>query len=410
MKHSLAILRAVLILLFTVIGVGAAVAQEPQTESTEQLLASNAAELEDKKAKSEPLTFEGYVEGFYQWNFNNPDNGITNFRGFDNRHNTFTLANVALGVQWDYQNIIGRLTLQVGHTPATYYGAEPALPGAAGANASNSELWKYVQQAYGGYRFDVGRGLLVTAGVFLSPIGPEGMAVRDNWNWSRSNLFFGLPFYHTGVRAAYPLSKKWTVALAGYNGWNSVVDNNAEKSLSAQLTYTHSELLALSFLYFGGVERAESAPEGDPWRHLLDAHATWHVAPRLSLLLHANAGFEPNNFGTSSWIASALYARVQLLTPLFVVVRGDVFYEHKAGNAQGTASPMFWPVSWVSSGTLTLDYRPHEQVSFRLECRHDQAEGSLYFDGNVTGDGINAPYVPNADSQDTLTLGMAAWF
>jgi len=49
-------------------------------------------------------------------NFNNPSNGITNFRGFDNRHNTFSLSNVALDATWDHENLVGRLTLQVGHT------------------------------------------------------------------------------------------------------------------------------------------------------------------------------------------------------------------------------------------------------------------------------------------------------
>jgi hypothetical protein len=57
------------------------------------------------------------------------------------------------------------------------------------------------------------------------------MAVRDNWNWSRSNLFFGLPFYHTGVRATYALTELGITA-GGYNGWNSVLDNNAEKSVA----------------------------------------------------------------------------------------------------------------------------------------------------------------------------------
>ncbi|MDB5219777.1 MAG: outer membrane protein, partial [Myxococcaceae bacterium] len=34
------------------------------------------------------LTPTGYIETYYQWNFNHPSNGITNYRGFDNRHNT----------------------------------------------------------------------------------------------------------------------------------------------------------------------------------------------------------------------------------------------------------------------------------------------------------------------------------
>lgn len=67
-----------------------------------------------------PFVLGGYAEALYQWNFNDPSNRLTNFRGFDNRHNTFTLSNVALDATWDHVGLVARLTLQVGHTPSTY--------------------------------------------------------------------------------------------------------------------------------------------------------------------------------------------------------------------------------------------------------------------------------------------------
>lgn len=370
---------------------------------------SNAAPSDAAPEAKSPLSLGGYVEALYQWNFNNPSNGISNFRGFDNRHNHFTLSNVALDAQMDHDGILGRLALQIGHTPSTYYLAEPSAPGSAGANASGAELWKYLQQAYAGYRF--GSGMQVSAGLFLSPIGPEGMVVHENWNWSRSNLFFGLPFYHTGVRVEQPLNARWTLKLGAFNGWNSVVDNNSEKSLAAQLTYTLPEKLALSMLYFAGVERPRDAPEGRAWRHLFDAHATWMVSARLSLLGHFNLGFEPNHFGISSWVAGALYGRFQLIPELFIAARADAFYEKGASNRNGSASSIFWPVPWVASGTATLEFLPHDHVSFRLEYRHDHASGSMFFGGPVTGDGTGeSPFLANRSAQNTLTIGATSWF
>jgi hypothetical protein len=370
----------------------------PAQAQQEPAPSAEPEEAEDTPAFLQGLMLGGYVETFYQWNFNDPSNGLTNYRGFDNRHNTFTLSNVVLDTQWERERVSGRLALQVGLTPSTYYLAEPVRPGSPGANATGPELWKYLQQAWAGYRLPVGAGLLVQGGLFLSPIGPETMAVHGNWSWSRSNLFFGLPFYHTGLRATYPLGD-WAVTAAVYNGWNSVVDNNAEKSLSLQATYTLPDKLALSMLYFSGVEREPGAPEGRPWRHLLDIHATWTVSPTLSLLAHANGGLEPNAFGTSTWGAGALAGRVRLLTTLFLAVRGDLFYESAASSAEGSASRLFWPVEWVSSGTATLDWRPHDNASIRLEYRHDEAAGELYF-----------RLAANSRSQDTLTLGATAWF
>lgn len=165
----------------------------------------------------------------------------------------------------------------------------------------------------------------------------------------------------------------------------------------------------LSLLYFGGVERAPGASEGRGWRHLLDTHLTWHVRPWVSLLAHANLGFEPTSFGASSWAAGALYARFTLLEQLFFAVRADAFYEYAAQHSSGYASPIFWPAPWVASGTATLDYRPHERVSFRLEYRHDHAGGNVYFGGAIAEDGVTSAFVPNRTSQDTLTLGVTTW-
>ncbi|HZO11899.1 MAG TPA: outer membrane beta-barrel protein, partial [Polyangiaceae bacterium] len=106
---------------------------------------------EDAKGKEEgeadgpTAKFDGYVEANYAYNFNRPSNGITNFRGFDNRHDSFTISNAMLGATFGYQELVGRLALQIGHAPSTYYLAEPVSPGTAGAASSDAGVWKYIQ-------------------------------------------------------------------------------------------------------------------------------------------------------------------------------------------------------------------------------------------------------------------------
>lgn len=356
----------------------------------------------------------GYVEVYYAYNLNRPSNGITNYRGFDNRHNTFSLSNVALGAEMESGPVGGKVMLQIGSTPSAYYAAEPARAGAGGANATNAELWKYLQEAYVTYKAPFGRGLLLQAGLVASPIGFEVFAVKDHWTWSRSNLFFGLPYYHTGVRATYGWTDAWSTTVSVFNGWNSVVDNNEEKSVQTNVTYRPSDDLLVSALYFGGVERSTGSVEGPYWRHHFDFVAQAKLCDCLSVATQLDYGFEPNRIGTARWIAGAAAARATVLPKhLFFVVRGDRFVEHLATNAAGQSSaPLFWNgVEWVSSLTTTLDLRPHDNVSFRLEYRHDVAEAPLYFGQNVRGDGsAAAPYVPNARTQDTLLLGTTAWF
>ena len=351
----------------------------------------------------------GYAELFYQWNFNQPVNGVTNFRGFDTRHNSVTISNVVLDTAGSVGPVSVRIALQYGHTPETYYLSEPASPATAGAGATGTQVWKFLQQALIGYRAPLGRGLLFEGGIYLSPIGIEGMAIKDQWNFSRSNLFFGLPFYHTGFRVSYPLTARLTATLHAVNGWNSVVDNNTPWSLAGELAYVVPERLTLHFVYFTGIERSTSAPEGQPWRHLFDAYATLQPRAWIALSLHGDAGFEPNAFGMSYWAAGAGYLCFMPHRVLHFGARADVFYEHVAESAAGRAAPIFWPAALIASQTLTADVRPHGNLSIRLEYRHDQATDPMYFSSDAPRD-LDGKYLPDATTQDTLTLGVVAWF
>jgi hypothetical protein len=372
---------------------------------------ASAADGDEEEAKDvgAPLkvTPTGYVEVFYAYNFNRPSNGITNYRGFDNRHNTFSLSNAALGAFFEAGPVGGKIMLQIGSTPSSYYSSEPNLSGAGGANATNAELWKYIQEAYVTYKAPLGRGLLLQAGIVASPFGRESFAVKDNWTWSRSNLFFGFPYYHTGVRATYEWTSELSSTFSVFNGWNNVVDNNEEKSIQTNTTYRFSEDAFVNALYWGGIERNTGSPEGPYWRHHFDLVAEAKLLSFLSGYVQADYGWEPNRIGTASWWAFAGAARFRIIKQLHLAVRGDRFHEHLATGATRSSTPIFWGGSeWVSSGTATADLRPYDQISFRLEGRHDIAEQPLYFRRDVD----RATNAPNARTQTTVLLGVTAWF
>jgi hypothetical protein len=337
------------------------------------------------------VTLGGYIETYYSLNFRLPSNHITNLRGFDDRERTFTLSNVALGATAERGPLRSRIMLQFGSTPSTYY------------SAADASTWKYVQQATLAY---TPSKLVVEAGLFTSPIGPEPLAIKDNWNWSRSNLFFGLPAYHAGARASYPLGGGWIGTLHAYTGWNSVVDNNSYPSIAASAAYA-SDRVSGQLLYFGGVERSPGAPEGNAWRNLFDAYATLGVSEQTSLQAQLDTGIEPNDLGTNAWFAAALYGKVKLSSKLFAAARADYFREW----ATDAATPLFWPSPWIASATTTFAVAPIDGLSVRIELRHDQAKTPAYFGGSVAGDGTPVlPYVPNRRAQETLTVGATAWF
>jgi hypothetical protein len=335
------------------------------------------------------ISLGAFVETYLAWNFNKPESGVTSFRGFDARHNSFALSNAVVDARWTAGAVSGRLALQTGDTPDIYYGSE-----------ATSDV-RHVLEATVAWKAPFGKGLTLDSGIFLSPIGPEAVPVKDNWTWSRSTLFYALPFYHAGFRATYPLSERWSLTAGVYNGWNSVTDTNGKKSISMQGLYTKPDKVTASLLYFGGAERARGSVEGEPWRNLFDSHITVTASPTLSVQAHADAGFENTTFGRASWRAAALAARIKASPWLYVAARADVLDETTPSSRAGAAA-IFFPTKRVSSLTATLDARPTGRMAVRLEYRRDSAHDPIYFE--------RTDLSPTAKSQSTLTLGLTAWF
>jgi hypothetical protein len=178
------------------------------------------------------------------------------------------------------------------------------------------------------------------------------------WNWSRSNLFFALPFYHAGVRLTYPFTDRLTGAFYVVNGWNDIVNRNPYPCLAAVANYAITDQLSLQLLYFGGIEPPTGAPEGQPWRNLFDGTASWSATPWLMIAAQADGGFENNNFGTSYWYDGAAYLRVRAQAKLWFTARVDYIHETAASNVSGSASHLFFPADDVGSETLTAEFPP----------------------------------------------------
>ncbi|HVH46670.1 MAG TPA: outer membrane beta-barrel protein [Labilithrix sp.] len=387
--------------------------EEPGAPSPARQEMEPASEPPKKEDESDPdekkFTLSGYVETFYQYNFNNPGNGISNYRGYDTRHNTLTLANAVLDAGFRAKNLLARLALQFGHTPATYYAQEPSLGGTDGAGETDAKLWRHLQRASVGWQAT--KSLLFEGGLFLTNIGVESLVVKDNWHWSRTNASVRLPNYSSGVKATWHATDRLDVSTGVFNGWNSIVDNNDEKSVLVQAQYKVKESLSTSAAYFGGIEREGGAVEGRAWRHAFDVYAQVSATKWLELAAEGSGGWEANRFGTQWFTGASGYVRFKTLEWLYVALRGDRLWEDPSANARGTARPILIPAKYITSATATLDARPIKGLSLRLEGRHDIAARDLFFKGNVAGDGSEAaPYVPNARVQTTLLAGAVAWF
>jgi len=352
------------------------------------------------------VTIAGWVETYFQYNLRKPSNEASNLR-LDHEHDSFTVQNAALDLAGEQGPAHAHLTFQVGSATAVQYAGEPIVPPAGSVPLSDPDLWQHLQQAWAGLTLP--GDLVVDGGLFLSPIGPESLIVKNDWNWSRSNLFFALPFYHAGVRVTRPIADGWSVQGWLTNGWNDAVDRNDWKSGIVGASYT-TDALAANFVYNTGRERAEGTLEEDAWRHLFDANATYTINDRVAVIGWIDGGFETGGIGTSGWIGAAAYLKYTITPEVDVAVRGDFLKEWFGADDGFAATPIFFPTSWVAEGTFTLIYRPGDHVMVMAEYRHDSAGEDVYFADSVVGDGVLVPFVPDSDQQDTVTVGVVAWF
>jgi hypothetical protein len=364
--------------------------------------ASEPPKKQDEQDPEKTFHVGGYVELFYAYSFARPGNGIIEGRGGDARHNTFTLQNAVLDTGFHAHDLLGRIALQSGQWPSTYYGQEPSLPGTQSTGASDQGLWRFIQRATVGWQVD--ERVLLEGGLFVTSFGLESMAVKDNWTWSRSNISVRLPNYMTGLRATWHVTGRLDLSTGVVNGWNRVVDDNDEKTLYLSTVYRFEEKFTGSLSYYGGVERAGGAPEGRAWRHGTEGFVQIDATDWLGVAAHAAAGLEHTRFGGARWAGGALLARVKAGEHFSFAARGDALFEDQGANALGASSPILSDAGRIVSETVTADYHPVKGLSIRLEYRHDQSDDDLYFRSHVDGDS------PNSTRQDTLLLGVVGWF
>lgn len=392
--------------------VSPATAQTPPDDSPEEREARRWDDISRCGPYAEGFTdglrLCGFAETYYAYNLNAPSNGVTALRYYDGQHGAFALQNVSLTLAARRGPVRGHLVLQAGAFSESY-GPPPR-------GVELDLLYRAIQEL--GIRWDTGllrgaerEGLFLEAGLYVTPYTIEDMAVWQRWNWSTSNLFAVSPFQVLGARLGIGLSPTLTLRAGVYNGWEQVVrDESSGKSFIVELNWVHpTEDHFVTVAYQGGVERAREDPAG-PWvRHTFDVYGRWTVNRHIALQGNVFAGVEPNRFGTQGWVGAALFARVRLTPWMRVAVRGDILHEVLPDGASNIFSDIEG-AGLVASATATLDLRPAEHVSARLEFRHDEADGEVFFAGAVPTDPMTGDARPTARRQETVLLGLTAWF
>jgi hypothetical protein len=363
------------------------------------------------------MTINAMLDGYYEYNTNNPIGRANSLRAYDVSSNNFSLnqADVVLesapditaGKRWGM-----RLDLQFGQATETLQGNP--------ANELRPDIYRNIFQAYGTYIIPVGNGLSVDFGKWASSLGYEGNYTKDQLNYSRSFWFNFLPFYHTGLRTKYAINDKVAVNFWVTNGTQQTEAFNNFKDILVGVVVTPTPTVTWTANYYLGQEHPDvtfiqnptpaqmetlpnqqgiyfqpipNAPTGK--LNILDTYINWQAMP--ALILAAEADYVEERLYNSSpsqedW-GGALYAAYQLTPKWQFAARAEYLSDHGALFTGVTQN--LW------EGTLTVSYRP--------------ADGFLLY-GEFRRDASNKPYFLSSSlglleqSQPTIGLGAVWWF
>ena len=375
---------AVLAALFTFEG-DAAFAQAPAPPSTNPAPASAASPT----PSSSGVQLHGFVDVYASWNPNRPSDrnnfepgtGTTGVKA-----NEFAVNLAALDVSLDPR--------PVGFHVVAVAGTGTDVVHASEAHPNNV---RYVYQASASYLVNVGRGILLEAGIQPSHIGYEGFFSKDNWNYTRGWMGEFSPYYQTGLKVATSFDDHWSGQLWLLNGWQLVEDNNSGKSFGTQLEYAREPLGITMNTFFG----PELPDDDSHWRSFVDFVGTLKISENVSAAASIDLGRQTRpQVAAASWQGASVWLRYLLRDSSSssspssaLALRVEYFHDPDA-----TVSPVSQS---VFGSTLTFELRPHPQLIVKLDVRYDRS----------TADAFGGPDGPLTKRDEfLLVLGAVATF
>ncbi len=323
----------------------------------------NAIAQTDPDSTATPkLTFGVFADAYYLYDFLEPaDHERSGFVYSHSRHNEFALNNAVLSASYAADRVRGNAGLHTGTYVQRNYAAE---------ELDGSEVLKFIYQANAGVR--LAKGLWLDAGILPSHIGYESALSIDNPTLTRSLMADNTPYYETGAKLTWDVSDALTVSGLVLNGWQRIVETDANKAIGTQVQYKPAEGVLLNSSTFFGKEGTR--------RYFHNFYGAFDFTDQLTLMTAFDVGWQQvpgNPDAYRTWYNPNLIVRFKPTKQ--VALAGRVEYYHDPHNlivpatALGDGSLVTGFQTWAPS--LNVDYLPVSGVALRLE-------GKLYASKN----------------------------
>lgn len=378
-------------------GLGSNLSSAQEVEATEpRPLLTGAMESAgiNQPLKDAGITVGGYAQASWTYNTSSPHTQTITGRGFDFENQDLTLNGLQLTLERAIE--ASKDKFDIGFRVDVFYGADARFMHSNGLLDNKGFVFDAAEdgdtgpneqfdlpQAFVQFGVPVGRGLLVTVGKFITPIGYEYVDPTKNTLYSHSYLFnFGAPFSHLGVTGKYSLSDELTVVAGLTRGWDQSIDDiNDDIDFLGQINYKIDSQWD-TFLTLSTGPQTEGS---NGWRTLLDAlvyyvpNETWSFG--FEGLYGVEAGVPGTGDDYSQFYGVAVYPSYKIAPGLSVNGRAEWFSDVDGIRGVGSNN--------VYEATIGLTWAPFANVNetigeafkIRPEIRFDYADDPV-FDGS----------------------------
>lgn len=325
---------------------------------------TNSAFAQTDSTKS-PLSFSGYIETYYSYDFANPANHIREpFLYSYNRHNEFNLNLGFVKLNYNTNKVRANLALMAG----TY--SNDNLSAEAG-------VIKNIFEANAGVKISKKKNLWIDAGIFASHIGFESAIGKDCWNLTRSILAENSPYYESGVKISYTSdNEKWFLSGLLLNGWQRIyrVNGNNTPAFGHQLTFKPNSKVTLNSSSFAGNDKPDSVKQ---MRYFHNFYGVFQLHKKFAATIGFDFGAEQKSKGSrtyNTWYSPVLILKVSPGNNLNIAARGE-YYSDANGVIISTGTTNNFQTFGYS---LNMDYLIQENVLWRIEARGFSSKDKIF--------------------------------
>jgi putative OmpL-like beta-barrel porin-2 len=374
------------------------------------------ARTKESPMDTEFFTPEIRADVDYIYDFNHPKDNSIGGSSEVFRANEVQVTQLGVGGDFHYDNVRARLMTQFGLYSQTTP-RNDASPSRGQWNLDNA--YRYLSEAYGGYHFNVLRGINVDAGIFMSYVGLFSYYQFDNWAYQPSYVSSNTPWFFNGVRVQIFPTEHLKIEPWFVNGWQSYGRFNNRPGVGLQILWRPNGWLSVLGNQYALGEDALNTP-GRVRYHTDDSiQIKYYDQPenfisKAAFSLTGDMGCEHGGgvscAGNSSkgpkqsFLGYMVYNRLWFDRDRYALTLGGgkinnpgrylVLLPPINGATAASGTPYFTEnpgdpyKAWDVSGTF--DWMPSQYITFRWEYNH-RAANVPYFSGSggVTPPGGN---------------------